>query len=147
MGDETHIKDYLVKELSGAGKPTNFDELLEILDFETGLSRVNLRSWKEQFGEDVDLLWKLMLRAQNNTPTTTELFITRWNQFTRWIEKKVIFYPSGAEELVSNWIKLVRQIATEVKNPIELPMVSHSPMYKMFYSPSYRIVNENDLFP
>lgn len=147
LGDNAHIKHYLAEELSTATETKDFDELLETLDFKSGLGRVNLRAWKEQFGDDIQLLWKLMLRAQNNSPTTMDLFIERWEEFSKWINQKVITYPIEAEKLVTEWLKLVHIIALEIKEPIELPMVSHSPMYKMYYTPSYRIIMEEDLFP
>ena len=76
-----------------------------------------------------------------------DLFIERWEEFSKWINQKVITYPIEAEKLVTEWLKLVHIIALEIKEPIELPMVSHSPMYKMYYTPSYRIIMEEDLFP
>ncbi len=147
LGDNTHIKHYLAEELVAATETKDFDELLETLDLKSGLGRVNLRSWKEQFGDDIELLWKLMLRAQKNSPTTMDLFIERWGEFSEWIHQKVITYPVEAEKLVIEWLELVNTIASEITEPIELPMVSHSLMYKRYYSPSYRIIMEEDLFP
>jgi len=147
LGDETQIKEYLKQELSEALSPKEHDEIFEILDYETGLGRVNLRSWKEYFGEEIDLLWELMKKAQHNTPTTTDLFIKRWGEFTEWIDKGVIRYPPEAEELVVNWISLIREIAVDVKIPVDLPLISHSVTYKNNYSPSYRLIIEEELFP
>ena len=147
LGDDSHIREYLTKELSEVTEITQYDEIFEILDYETGLGRVNLRVWKQYFGEDTDLLWKLMIIAQQNTPTNTNLFIKRWKSLAEWIDQKTITYPSGADELVARWFSLIETIASEVTDPSKLPMLSHSKMYKMYYNPSYRIIREDDLFP
>lgn len=146
LGDELHVKNYLVKELSEALEPVEIDEIFELLDNKTRLGRVNLRSWKAQVGEDIELLWNLMLKTQQNTPDTTELFIQRWEEFSGWIEQGIITYPSGAKVSMTKWLALIADIAQEVTYPTELPMVSHSPMYRKIYHPTYRIVREEDIF-
>ncbi|MHA1198836.1 MAG: hypothetical protein ACTSQF_05715, partial [Candidatus Heimdallarchaeaceae archaeon] len=134
------------KELSEAVKPVEMDEIFEILDNKTRLGRVNLRSWKAQGGEDVELLWKLMLRATQHTPKTTDLFLTRWEEFAGWIEQRVITYPSSAERSMKRWLELISEIAHSTKVSSELPLVSHSSMYRNFYQPTYRIIYEKDLY-
>ena len=111
----------------------------------TRLGRVNLRVWKELFGIDYNLLWELMQKAQKDTPRTTDLFIQRWEQFRGWINSEEIKYPSGAQKSIYKWLDLINEIASKTRNVSDLPMVSHSPMYKKFYNPSYRIVREIDI--
>ncbi|MCE7742219.1 MAG: hypothetical protein GOP50_07140 [Candidatus Heimdallarchaeota archaeon] len=146
LGDEKHVKNYLVKELSEAVDPVEIDEIFELLDKETRIGRVNLRSWKAQVGEDLDLLWELMIKAKQNTPETTELFIQRWGEFSDWIEQGIIMYPLGAEKSMKKWLVLISEIAQKVELAVELPLVSHSPMYRKSYNPTYRLVREEDIF-
>ncbi len=145
LGDETHVKEYLEKELSEAVSPKANDYIYEILDTETGLCRVNLRSWKDLKGEDVELLWKLMKRAKKKTPSTTMLFIKRWREFTKLIDDQVILYSLELEESVRRWLTLIGKIAEEIEQAVNLPLISHSPIYRKMYNPSYRIVCRKDI--
>ncbi len=146
LGDEKQIKDYLVKELTEAEKQLEIDEIFELLDNKTRLGRVNLRSWKEHVGMDSELLLNLMMKAQQNTPGTPELFIERWEEFKEWLQQGLITYPAGAKKSMNRWLDLIFEIAHETVLSSDLPLVSHSPMFKKSYNPTYRIIREEDIF-
>lgn len=146
FGNEKHLKDYLVKELENAEEMHSFDTLFELLNEETRLGRVNLRAWKKHFGNEADLLWDLMQKAEETTPKTTKIFREKWKQLTEWVREGKITFPEGVLESVERWLNIVMEISEKYELASEIPLVSHSPMFRNYYKPSYRLAKEIDLF-
>ncbi|MHA1405918.1 MAG: hypothetical protein ACTSSG_00870 [Candidatus Heimdallarchaeaceae archaeon] len=142
---ENKIKLYLKEELEGLEKPNQYDIFFELLDRETRLGRLNLRLWKEKKGNNIELLWKLMKKAQEETLNSIHLFSIRWKSLEKLVKDSVLFVPDEYSELLFSWIKHVHGIVKKVKNVSELPLVRHSNIYRKFYSPSYRIIREEDI--
>ncbi len=146
FGDEKHLKDYLIKEFEEAEEMQSIDAVFELLNEETRLGRVNLRAWKKHIGNEVDLLWDLMKKADETTPKTTKIFREKWKQLLDWVKERKITFPEGAFETVDRWLSIVMEIADKYELASEIPLVSHSPKFRKNYKPSYRLVKEIDLF-
>ena len=142
FGTEKHLKDYLIKEFEESGELLKIDAVFELLNEETRLGRVNLRAWKKHIGNEVNLLWDLMKKAEETTPKTTEIFKKRWKQLITWIEEGKIIFPEGAKKSVKKWMEIVMDLAKKYELASEIPLVSHSPMFRKTYKPSYRLVKE-----
>lgn len=146
IGNTKNIEDFLKKELEEAEKTNESDELFELLDIQTRLGRINLRSWKKYMGENHDFLWELMNTTKLNTKKSLTLFIERWKGLMDWFNEKILSYSKSSESTVNKWLKLVLNMAEESKDSTELPLVSHSDIFRREYKPSYRIMKDIDIF-
>jgi hypothetical protein len=146
IGNRKKIKDFLKKELEEAEGTYESDELFELLDIQTRLGRINLRSWKKHMGEDHELLWELMNNTELDTRESLPLFIERWKSLIEWFNNKILSYGKTAETTVKKWLDFVLNLAEESEEPKELPLVSHSEIYRKEYKPCYRIMKDIDIF-
>jgi hypothetical protein len=146
IGDQKQIEDFLKKELKEAEETRETDELFELLDIQTRLGRINLRSWKKHMGDNHEFLWELMNKTKLNTKESLTLFIERWQGLTTWFNEKILTYKKSSESTVKKWMKLVLNIAEKSKDSSELPLVSHSDIYRKEYRPCYRIMKDIDIF-
>ena len=146
FGNEEHLKDYLIKEFKEAGELSEFDSVFELLNEETRIGRVNLRAWKRHVGNEIDLLWDLMKKAEETTPKTSKIFREKWKQFTSWVGEGKIIFPEEVKKMVEHWLEVVAKLAEKYESASDIPLVSHSPMFRKMYKPSYRLVKEIDLF-
>lgn len=146
IGDSNKIENFLKKELKEAEETRASDELFELLDIKTRLGRINLRSWKKHMGEDHEFLWELMSKSELDTKKSLSLFIERWNELDQWFEDGILSYPKTAKTVAEKWFELISKIAEESENSTELPLVSHSPIFKRAYKPCYRIMKDIDIF-
>ena len=146
IGDKKKIEDFLKKELKEAEETHESDELFELLDIQTRLGRINLRSWKKHMGEQHEFLWELMNKTDINSKESLSLFKERWNRLISWFEKKILTYTKSSEKIVKKWLDTVLSIAEGSNDSSELPLVSHSEIYRKEYNPCYRIMKDIDIF-
>ncbi len=146
IGDKKSIEGFLKKELKEAEETLATDELFELLDIQTRLGRINLRSWKKHMGEDHEFLWELMNKTKLNAKKSLSLFIERWKGLIQWFDEKILSYTKSFDKNVKKWLKLVLDIAEESKDSSELPLVSHSQVFRREYKPCYRIMKDIDIF-
>jgi len=144
LGNEKQLKGYLYQELIDASELTDTDEIFELLDINTGIGRVNLRSWKKQKGEEIDFLWQKMIRLELDPEYSLDLFEQRWLKLIEWINEGVISYPLKYDSLIRSWISMVEFMTKETRTPENLPLVSHSRLFRDAYKPSYRLMKEVD---
>ena len=140
IGDENHLLNFLKKEMSKAEEPFKGEELFELLEKETKLTRVNLRVWKQVEGKDHLSLWELMKKKELNPVQSLKLFLKRWKQLIAWFEENLISCPEENKKIIKEWLTLILEIAKKSKNSIDLPLISHSDNYRETYKPKYRVV-------
>ena len=140
IGDEEHLLDYLQKEVSEAEEPFKGEELFELLEKETKLTRVNLRVWKQIEGNDYESLWELMKKKKADPIKSLKLFINRWKQLIDGFKDDLISCPEENKGIVKEWLFLVLEIAKNAEDSFGLPLVSHSENYREKYQPKYRVV-------
>jgi hypothetical protein len=140
IGDEDHLQNFLEKEMSEAEEPFKGEELFELLEKETGLTRVNLRVWKRIEGNDYKALWKLMKNKKIESAQSLGLFVKRWKHLIKWFDKKTLSCPEENIEEVKKWLSLVLKIAENSSSSSDLPLVSHSDKYRELYKPKYRVI-------
>ncbi|MHA1953500.1 MAG: hypothetical protein ACW96U_06110 [Candidatus Heimdallarchaeaceae archaeon] len=146
LGNKKSLEEFLKKELKEAEETHESDELFELLDIQTRLGRINLRSWKKYMGEDHDFLWELMNNTKLNSKKSLTLFIERWKGLMEWFNEKILSYSKSSETTVTKWLKLVLNMAEESEDSTELPLVSHSDIFRREYKPCYRIMKDIDIF-
>jgi hypothetical protein len=146
IGDSNKIENFLKKELKEAEETRASDELFEILDIKTRLGRINLRTWKKHMGEDHELLWELMNKSELDSKKSLSLFIERWRELVQWFDEEILSYPKNAKITAKKWFDLILKIAKESKDSTELPLVSHSRIFRRAYKPCYRIMKDIDIF-
>ena len=146
IGNKENIEDFLKKELEEAEETNESDELFELLDIQTRLGRINLRSWKKHMGENHDFLWELMNKTKLNTKKSLTLFIEKWKGLMEWFNDKILTYGKSSETTVKKWMKLVLNMAEESEDSTKLPLVSHSDIFRREYKPCYRIMKDIDIF-
>ncbi len=146
IGDKNKIEEFLKKELKEAEETRASDELFELLDIKTRLGRINLRTWKKHMGEDHEFLWELMNKSTLDSKKALSLFVERWEEFVQWFDEGILSYPKTSKTTVNKWFNSISKIVEETKDSTELPLVSHSLIYKRAYKPCYRIMKDIDIF-
>ena len=140
------VKQYLIEELESINESDSTTSLYEILNYTTKLCRVNLQEWKFRFQESIEELWKLMLKANETTPKTTEIFAEQWKELIDMSENNYFIFRSKHEKnTVENWLNIVLDLAREVNLSSKMPLLHHSEEYRIKYKPHYRLVNVDDL--
>ncbi|MEE9410370.1 MAG: hypothetical protein V3V41_05535, partial [Candidatus Heimdallarchaeota archaeon] len=145
FGDIQLLKNYLEKEINDAGPLQKIDELFELLDNKTELGRVNLRVWKYQYGTNIDSLWSLMIKAEDVILKTPSLFRERWSNLLSLVEEGRILFPEGGKKSIERWFRIVTEISDTTEDVSQIPLISHSPLFRKTYKPSYRLVKKSDL--
>ncbi|MCG3215642.1 MAG: hypothetical protein KAS63_02930 [Candidatus Heimdallarchaeota archaeon] len=145
FGDIQQLKDYLERELNEAESPMMIDEFFELLDNRTELGRVNLRVWKYQYGTDIESLWNLIIKAEDGMSKEPDLFKERWSNLLSLVEEGRILFPEGGKKSLERWFRIVAEISTASEDVNQIPLISHSPLFRKTYKPSYRLVKKSDL--
>ncbi len=140
IGDEDHLLNFLQKEMLEAEEPFKGEELFELLDKDTRLTRVNLRVWKKVEENDHESLWQLMKNKKIDSAQSLGLFIKRWKQLIKWFKENTISCPKENKETVKEWLSHILEIAKNSEKSTDLPLVSHSDNYREMYKPKYRVV-------
>ncbi|MHA1400700.1 MAG: hypothetical protein ACTSQE_10165 [Candidatus Heimdallarchaeaceae archaeon] len=145
IGKRVEIKNWLRKELAEAQKPRKGETLFELLNTKTQLGRVNLRVWKDLFGNDFESLWTLMIKASSNIPDTLELFNQNWTLVKEWRAELILTERKKDKQKLEDIIACIDKKTGSLEKCKDLPLISHSLLYRKNYRPSYRIVQKEDL--
>ncbi len=141
LGDLQHIKTWLIDEMASVGDPLDRDELFELIDKDTGIGRLNLRIWKQEPRFTIEDLWNLMMESNKRVPNSSLLFLSRWHFLQECITKGYFVMQPSTGDCVEKWLNLVLEMV-QGKKVNEIPLVSHSELFRLEYSPHYRLVNK-----
>jgi hypothetical protein len=126
--DETSARVALEREIFALSPASADEPLLEPLDPEGRMVRVNLRPFVAQDLSRDGLVAAMLETAGTLKPDTT-LFLGRWNALRDLVKSEQIPVPMDA-------FKAVDQFASER----DYPAVRHSDDYRGAYKPAYRVV-------
>ena len=142
------VKFYLEEEYESIGDPLPEEDLYDLLNTKTKIVRLNLRVWKQRFEDNPDQIWNLMLSALEKTPESTEFFLEQWSILISIYEKGVIQINQKRKRKYNkllDWLNFVLEFVKETEKISDIPLLHHSSVYRKNYSPSYRLVIEDDL--
>lgn len=126
--DETSTRSYLLRDLSTLGFPSPDEQLLEPIDPDSMMVRVNLRPFAAQ-NLPADALLGAMMETAAAVEPDTSLFLGRWNAFRDIVKQHRVNVPTED-------FKEVDRYARE-RN---YPPLHHSDAYRGAYKPAYRVV-------
>lgn len=126
--DEASARSSLEREILTLGPPKPAETLLEPLDPEGRMMRVNLRPFVAQKLSQ-DALMAVLLETARTVEPDTSLFLGRWHAFGELVDRGELDVP------VEDW-KEVDRFARERS----YPPVHHSNDYRGAYKPAYRVV-------
>jgi len=136
------VYQFLIKEFNEI-TPLKDEPIFELLDTETEIGRVHLKTWK-YYGLSIDDLWK----AMNNIAISTNslaLFKKRWQELKNFFKKGILISSSEDDEYVKLWLELVEVKAQNSLSCDGLGLVSHSQLFRKSYNPSYRLALKEDI--
>jgi hypothetical protein len=147
VDDPDRFRDRLYHELAGI-RPTSHEPVLENVAIDGAILRVNLRPYLALFMDDMhkacDLLSEACLKSADIPKGNSERFLTLLygfrdlNNTGKLILGNVTYaFPS---EMVGFFLKEVRDLARRLG---EIPVFSHSPVYRRLNAPSYRVVDRS----
>ena len=145
VDDPDRFRDRLNHELQGI-RPASDEPVLENVSIDGSIMRVNLRPYRTLFAEDThkacDLLTEACLESAAIPKGNSERFLTVLDGFRdlnktgELVAGNIVYaFPS---EMVDRFFKGVGDLARRLG---EIPVFSHSPVYRRLNSPSYRVVD------
>ncbi len=139
------IRSQLLMEYAVASNPSPSEPMMELLDTDTQIVRINLRPWKQR-GHTAGDLWNLMTKASKRYPNAESLsiFTQRWATLISLFNQSVLFSTQNSS-LIRLWLTEMQNFINDSIEIRALPLVSHSSLYHTQYNPSYRLVWMNDL--
>ena len=139
------IRSYLFTEYAVASSPLPSEPMVELLDVDTQIVRINLCPWKSE-GFTAENLWDLMIKVAKRFPNaqSLSLFTQRWATLTSLFNRSVLFSTQDSP-LILQWLTEIHKFIHSGIEIHNLPLVSHSSLYHTQYNPSYRLVWKNDL--
>ena len=149
IDDPHRFRDRLRHELDG-NQPRSDEPVLENVSVDGTVMRLNLRPFRALFGHDTDracdLLSEVCLRSAGIPRGSFERFLEVLNGFRdlnrsgELIVGNVVYgFPS---EMVDHFLKEVKVLARRLG---EIPVFSHSMVYRRLNSPSYRVVDLSEI--
>ncbi|UJG44281.1 MAG: hypothetical protein K9W46_03640 [Candidatus Heimdallarchaeum endolithica] len=135
------VKIYLEQELDVCTKKREDEELFELLNEKTMFGRLNLRVWKEEIGLSSSHLWKLMEESLKNTPANLSIFFSSWNLICKLYDEGILTTKKNEKRALKKALSDLSFQFKKYEECLDLPLISHSPLFRMNYDPSYRIVS------
>jgi len=136
------VKVYLEQELNACNKNREDEVLFELLNEKTMFGRLNLRVWKEDLGLSSSYVWELMEESLRATPKTLSVFIDSWNQICYFFKEVILTTEDNQIRLLKNTLSDISIQLKGYKSCLDLPLISHSAIFRTNYNPSYRIVSK-----
>jgi hypothetical protein len=145
VDDPDRFRDRLYHELLGI-RPKSDEPVMENVSIDGTIMRVNLRPYRALFANDThkacDLLTAACLKSAAVPKGNSERFrmlmygFRELNKTGELVAGNVVYtFPS---EMVDRFFEEVRDLARRLG---EIPVFSHSPVYRRLNSPSYRVVD------
>ncbi|HKI47686.1 MAG TPA: hypothetical protein VKA69_00050 [Desulfobacteria bacterium] len=145
VDDPDRFRDRLHHELLRI-RPASDEPVLENVSIDGSIMRVNLRPYRALFAEDThkacDLLTGACLESAAIPKGNSDRFLTvlygfrDLNKTGELVAGNIVYaFPS---EMVDRFFKEVSDLARRLG---EIPVFSHSPVYRRLNSPSYRVVD------
>ena len=145
VDDPDRFRDRLHHELQGI-RPASDEPVLENVSIDGSIMRVNLRPYRALFAENThkacDLLTEACLESVAIHKGNSERFLMVLDGFRdlnktgELVAGNIVYaFPS---EMVDRFFKEVGDLARRLG---EIPVFSHSPVYRRLNSPSYRVVD------
>ncbi|MHA1318136.1 MAG: hypothetical protein ACTSQ6_11570 [Candidatus Heimdallarchaeaceae archaeon] len=100
------------------------------------------RVWKEELGLSSSYIWKLMEESLRATPQTLLIFIDSWNQICYFFKEGILTTEDNQIRLLKNTLSDISIQLKGYKSCLDLPLISHSAIFRTKYKPSYRIVSK-----
>jgi hypothetical protein len=131
--DEASARSFLRREIYALGPAKSGEALLESLDPQGVMVRVNLRPFVDLGLSQEDLVGVLM-ETSKLVQQDTMLLRGRWNAFRNLVEEERLQIPKDDVRAVDEYIR-----------KRDYPVLRHSDEYRGAYKPAYRVVLR-DLF-
>ncbi len=144
-----HFRDQLYREFERA-EPWAREPLLETIDTEGAVFRVNMRPYKALFAQDQETgrrrLLHVCMDSEQHRKGVSDRFLMSLDGFKKLnaagelaIGRNVFAF---AEAAVDRFFLELRSLFRRVGG---VPVFSHSPIYRQFNAPSYRVVERDVL--
>jgi hypothetical protein len=133
LQNKDHARQYLVQEIENIS-PVSDEALIENISVSGDIVRINLRPFKN-LGNSIETLFKVMERSALEIKMDQHKFVEQWNEFKQAVHQRKLPFDEMALEKFSSEMEKAGYAA-----------VHHSPSYRKFNEPAYRVVKKSIFF-